>query len=135
MLFTALYEYDEKHIQNELERYLEELGLEQAVLNTPLKENITVGSMVNGLTGRLIALAAEEYRKRFRQKQSEGIARAQQAGVVIGRPTRKQDKRFRKVRDMYMAQEVTGQEAARLLGVAPSTFYRWLRQEHKQEEK
>nr|WP_297280236.1 hypothetical protein [uncultured Butyricicoccus sp.] len=135
MLFTALYEYDEKHIQNELERYLEELGLEQAVLNTPLKENITVGSMVNGLTGRLIALAAEEDRKRFRQKQSEGIARAQQAGVVIGRPTRKQDKRFRKVRDMYMAQEVTGQEAARLLGVAPSTFYRWLRQEHKQEEK
>ena len=135
MLFTALYEYDEKHIQNELERYLEELGLEQAVLNTPLKQNITVGSMVNGLTGRLIALAAEEDRKRFRQKQSEGIARAQQAGVVIGRPTRKQDKRFRKVRDMYMAQEVTGQEAARLLGVAPSTFYRWLRQEHKQEEK
>ena len=135
MLFTALYEYDEKHIQNALERYLEELGLEQAVLNTPLKENITVGSMVNGLTGRLIALAAEEDRKRFRQKQSEGIARAQQAGVVIGRPTRKQDKRFRKVRDMYMAQEVTGQEAARLLGVAPSTFYRWLRQEHKQEEK
>ena len=135
MLFTALYEYDEKHIQNELERYLEELGLEQAVLNTPLKENITVGSMVNGLTGRLIALAAEEDRKSFRQKQSEGIARAQQAGVVIGRPTRKQDKRFRKVRDMYMAQEVTGQEAARLLGVAPSTFYRWLRQEHKQEEK
>lgn len=135
MLFTALYEYDEKHIQNELERYLEELGLEQAVLNTPLKENITVGSMVNGLTGRLIALAAEEDRKRFRQKQSEGIARAQQAGVVIGHPTRKQDKRFRKVRDMYMAQEVTGQEAARLLGVAPSTFYRWLRQEHKQEEK
>lgn len=135
MLFTALYEYDEKHIQNELERYLEELGLEQAVLNTPLKENITVGSMVNGLTGRLIVLAAEEDRKRFRQKQSEGIARAQQAGVVIGRPTRKQDKRFRKVRDMYMAQEVTGQEAARLLGVAPSTFYRWLRQEHKQEEK
>lgn len=135
MLFTALYEYDEKHIQNELERYLEELGLEQAVLNTPLKENITVGSMVNGLTGRLIALAAEEDRKRFRQKQSEGIARAQQAGVVIGRPTRKQDKRFRKVRDMYMAQEVTGQEAARLLGVAPSTFYRWLRQGHKQEEK
>lgn len=135
MLFTALYEYDEKHIQNELERYLEELGLEQTVLNTPLKENITVGSMVNGLTGRLITLAAEEDRKRFRQKQSEGIARAQQAGVVIGRPTRKQDKRFRKVRDMYMAQEVTGQEAARLLGVAPSTFYRWLRQEHKQEEK
>ena len=24
---------------------------------------------------------------------------------------------------------LTGQEAARLLGVAPSTFYRWLRQE------
>ena len=50
--------------------------------------------------------------------------------MAIGRPTRKQDKRFRKVKDMYLAQEVTGQEAARLLGVAPSTFYRWLRQEN-----
>lgn len=135
MLFTALYEYDEKQIQAEVEQYLNELGLEQEVLNTPLKQDMTVGSLVNGLTGRLIALAAEEDRRRFRQKQSEGIARAQQAGIVIGRPTRKQDKRFHKVRDMYMAQEVTGQEAARLLGVAPSTFYRWLRQEHQQEEK
>ena len=41
--------------------------------------------------------------------------------------------RFRRVREMYQAQEVTGQEAARLLSVAPSTFYRWLRQEGTDE--
>ena len=130
MLFTALHQYDHEQIQMELRRYLQDLGLEEAVLDTALNENVTVGSVVNGLTGRLITLAAEEDRRKFREKQSEGIASAQKAGVAIGRPTRKQDKRFRKVKDMYLAQEVTGQEAARLLGVAPSTFYRWLRQEN-----
>lgn len=133
MLFTALHQYDLAQIQAELTRYLAELGLEETILDTTLRGDITVGTLVDGLTERLIALAAEEDRRRFREKQSEGIARAQKAGVAIGRPTRKQDKRFRKVRDMYMAQEVTGQEAARLLGVAPSTFYRWLRQESQVE--
>ena len=113
MLFTALHQYDHEQIQMELRRYLQDLGLEEAVLDTALNENVTVGSVVNGLTGRLITLAAEEDRRKFREKQSEGIARAQKAGVAIGRPTRKQDKRFRKVKDMYLAQEVTGQEAAR----------------------
>lgn len=129
MLFTALKQYDSAQIQAELIQYLGELGLDESILNTTLRGDITIGSLTNGLTERLIAKAAEEDRRRFREKQSEGIARAQKAGVVIGRPTRKQDKRFHKVRDMYLAQEVTGQEAARLLGVAPSTFYRWLRQE------
>ena len=126
MLFTALQQYDSAQIQAELIGYLTELGLDESILNTTLRGDITIGSLTNGLTERLIAKAAEEDR---REKQSEGIARAQKAGVAIGRPTRKQDKRFHKVRDMYLAQEVTGQEAARLLGVAPSTFYRWLRQE------
>ena len=129
MLFTALKQYDFAQIQAELIQYIGELGLDESILNTTLRGDITIGSLTNGLTERLIAKAAEEDRRRFREKQSEGIARAQKAGVAIGRPTRKQDKRFHKVRDMYLAQEVTGQEAARLLGVAPSTFYRWLRQE------
>ena len=131
MLFTALQQYDSAQIQAELIQYLTELGLDESILNTTLRGDITIGSLTSGLTERLIAKAAEEDRRRFREKQSEGIARAQKAGVAIGRPTRKQDKRFHKVRDMYLAQEVTGQEAARLLGVAPSTFYRWLRQEGK----
>ena len=60
MLFTALHQYDHEQIQMELRRYLQDLGLEEAVLDTALNENVTVGSVVNGLTGRLITLAAEE---------------------------------------------------------------------------
>lgn len=128
MLFTALQQYDQERVRAAAIDYLAELGLGEDVLEQDLG-GATVGTLVNGLTERMIALAAEEDRRKFREKQSAGIARAQQAGVAIGRPTRKQDKRFRKIREMYAAQEVTGQEAARLLGVAPSTFYRWLRQE------
>lgn len=131
MLFTALQQYDQERVRTAAMDYLAELGLGVDVLEQDLG-GVTVGSVVNGLTERMITLAAEEDRRKFREKQSAGIARAQQAGVAIGRPTRKQDKRFRKIREMYAAQEVTGQEAARLLGVAPSTFYRWLRQEGPQ---
>ena len=131
MLFTALQQYDQERVRTAAMDYLAELGLGVDVLEQDLG-GVTVGSVVIGLTERMITLAAEEDRRKFREKQSAGIARAQQAGVAIGRPTRKQDKRFRKIREMYAAQEVTGQEAARLLGVAPSTFYRWLRQEGPQ---
>lgn len=133
MLFKTLQEYDDEQIRAELTAYLSELGLSESVLTVELDGKMTVAELVSKLTGHLIEQAAQEDRRRFRQKQSEGIARAQQAGVAIGRPTRKQDKRFRRVREMYQAQEVTGQEAARLLGVAPSTFYRWLRQESADE--
>ncbi len=113
MLFTALQQYDSAQIQAELIQYLTELGLDESILNTTLRGDITIelgldesilnttlrgditiGSLTSGLTERLIAKAAEEDRRRFREKQSEGIARAQKAGVAIGRPTRKQDKRL-----------------------------------------
>lgn len=130
MLFKTLQEYDNNQIHDEMKQYLSELGLSENALFTMVDGKMTVEDLVGKLTAHLIEQAAQEDRRRFRQKQSEGIARAQQAGVAIGRPTRKQDKRFRRVREMYQAQEVTGQEAARLLSVAPSTFYRWLRQEN-----
>lgn len=133
MLFKTLQEYDIAQIRQELGQYAEELGLSKDALSTMVEGKLTVEELVSKLAARLIEEAAQEDRRRFRQKQSEGIARAQQAGVAIGRPTRKQDKRFRRVREMYQAQEVTGQEAARLLSVAPSTFYRWLRQENTDE--
>ncbi len=133
MLFKTLQEYDIDQIRQELIQYTEELGLSKDALSATVEGKMTVEELVSKLAARLIDEAAQEDRRRFRQKQSEGIARAQQAGVAIGRPTRKQDKRFRRVREMYQAQEVTGQEAARLLSVAPSTFYRWLRQENTDE--
>ncbi len=133
MLFKTLQEYDTDQIRGEMKQYLSELGLSESALSTVVDGKMTVEELVGKLTAHLIEQAAQEDRRRFRQKQSEGIARAQQAGVAIGRPTRKQDKRFRRVREMYQAQEVTGQEAARLLSVAPSTFYRWLRQENTDE--
>lgn len=134
MLFKTLQEYDNDQIRAQMIAYLSELGLSESVLSVELDGKMTVAELVSKLTAHLIEKAAQEDRRRFRQKQSEGIARAQQAGVAIGRPTRKQDKRFRRVREMYQAQEVTGQEAARLLSVAPSTFYRWLRQEGTDED-
>ena len=107
MLFTALQQYDSAQIQAELIAYLGELGLDESILNTTLRGDITIGSLTSGLTERLIAKAAEEDRRRFREKQSEGIARAQKAGVAIGRPTRKQDKRFHKVRDILLIKNIS----------------------------
>ena len=74
MLFTALQQYDSAQIQAELIGYLGELGLDESILNTTLRGDITIGSLTNGLTERLIAKAAEEDRRRFREKPVEAVA-------------------------------------------------------------
>ena len=72
MLFKTLQEYDNEQIRTELSAYLSELGLSEGVLETQLEGKITVAELVSKLAGRLIERAAQEDRRRFRQKQSEG---------------------------------------------------------------
>ena len=129
MLFTTLLQLSESQLQEEITRYCAGQGLDPAVLDQPLGENLTIGGFVSELTEQLITRAVEEDKNRFRERQRMGIRQARENGVTIGRPTRKRNRQYVKIRDMYRRREVTGQEASRLLGIAPSTFYRWLRQE------
>lgn len=134
MLFTTLLQLSETQLQEEITRYCAGHGLDPSVLEQPMGENLTIGTFISELTEQLIARAVEEDKIRFRERQRMGIRQAREKGVTIGRPTRKRNRQYTKIRDMYRRREVTGQEASRLLGIAPSTFYRWLRQEESEGE-
>ncbi|MBR3866616.1 MAG: recombinase family protein [Butyricicoccus sp.] len=134
MLFTTLLQLSETQLQEEITRYCADHGLDQTILDQPVAQDLTLGTFVSELTEQLINRAAEEDRIRFRERQRNGIRQARENGVTIGRPTRKRNRQYIKIRDMYRRREVTGQEASRLLGIAPSTFYRWLRQEASEDE-
>lgn len=134
MLFTTLLQLSETQLQEEITRYCADHGLDHSILDQPVTQGLTLGIFVSELTEQLINRAAEEDRIRFRERQRNGIRQARENGVTIGRPTRKRNRQYIKIRDMYRRREVTGQEASRLLGIAPSTFYRWLRQEETDNE-
>lgn len=134
MLFTTLLQLSETQLQEEITRYCADHGLDHSILDQPVAQGLTLGIFVSELTEQLINRAAEEDRIRFRERQRNGIRQARENGVTIGRPTRKRNRQYIKIRDMYRRREVTGQEASRLLGIAPSTFYRWLRQEETDNE-
>ncbi len=134
MLFTTLLQLSEEQLQEEITGYCADHGIPLSVLDHLVMPDLTLGTFVSQLTEHLIARAAEEDRSRFRERQRDGIRQARENGVAIGRPTRKRNRQYIKIRDMYRRREVTGQEASRLLGIAPSTFYRWLRQEEVESE-
>ena len=74
----------------------------------------------------IFGAVAELEREYILQRQKEGIAIAKANGTYKGRPpTACPD--FDRVVTLWQSGEVTAQEAARRLGISPSTFYRKLK--------
>ena len=74
----------------------------------------------------IFGAVAELEREYILQRQKEGIAIAKATGTYKGRPpTACPD--FDRVVTLWQSGEVTAQEAARRLGISPSTFYRKLK--------
>ena len=74
----------------------------------------------------IFGAVAELEREYILQRQKEGIAIAKANGTYKGRPpTACPD--FDRVVTLWQSGEITAQEAARRLGISPSTFYRKLK--------
>lgn len=128
MLFTELSKIDRPEIWRRLERSLRERGLDPAVLQERLGDDVAVEDLLAGVIEELLGDAAEANRESFRARQRKGIADAQSKGVPIGRPSQKDEQLFREVCDLYNDRQLTGAEAAKRLGVARGTFYRWIKE-------
>ncbi|MCC8065067.1 MAG: hypothetical protein LIO70_08295 [Clostridiales bacterium] len=59
------------------------------------------------------------------RKQSEGLKRARDSGVRLGRPPAKKPRKFQNVYNMYLKGEVSIRAASQMLNVSPGTFKRW----------
>lgn len=76
----------------------------------------------------------DEFKKKtIIKNQAEGIAAAKAKGVKFGRPTKALPKNFDEIYRLYKAGQITGQEAADRLKMAPSTF--WYKIKKYEQEK
>ena len=71
----------------------------------------------------------QKYKKEDENKKKEkilyGIKEAQKKGVKFGRPKKKIPNQFDKVYELYINRQISSRSAAKMLGVAQSTFLKW----------
>lgn len=131
MLFTELKKIKEDDIQTALIAQLQARGLDPTILQQKLCDKLTVEQLISDIVEELIDEAATANRESFRARQRQGLEQAQANGRSVGRPTRKSAEAFEQVRRMYETHELSGVQAAQLLGVARGTFYRWMKETPK----
>ena len=103
------------------------------VLDMPLldtrRDRTLVGMMIADLVLQILAYVAETEREFLRQRTREGMAVAKERGVRFGRQRMPLPENFSSVYRDWSSGGCSAREAARLLGVAHSTFLRWAREE------
>jgi DNA invertase Pin-like site-specific DNA recombinase len=121
-----------EEILEEWRRITKEKQADVVVLDMPLldtrevKDGIT-GVFLADLVLQLLSYVAQVERENIKQRQAEGIAAAKARGVKFGRPRIPIPNNFEEVACAYANGSITRVDAARLLGVSPTTFDKWLR--------
>lgn len=113
-------------------RYLTKIkDVDVAVLDFPL---LNTRSSVDGLTGKFLAdivlqilsYVAQVERENTRQRQTEGIKIAREKGIKFGRPQREYPENFEEIYLMWISNEISKREGAKLLNTNHNTFSRWI---------
>ena len=98
--------------------------LDMSLLDTRKKDGDLTGVLIADLVLQILAYVAQTEREFIHQRQSEGIALAKVKGVKFGRKPMVMPSNFTEVCERFYKREITTREAAQLLDLAPSTFYR-----------
>lgn len=116
-------------------RYFKDKGIKVVILNIPTtkiflkedsEENIDwVMDMVNEILIQVFSSLAEQERKQMKQRQREGIEKAQENGVQFGRPKKVnlENKDDVAIIRKAIKKEITVVEASKLLGITRPYFY------------
>ncbi len=103
-------------------------GVDIVVLDMPLldtrKGKDLLGTLISDLVLSLLSYVSENERCAIRQRQREGIEAAKTKGVRFGRPPVPLPDNFEQVCSRWQANEISGEEAARLCNLSRTTFYR-----------
>lgn len=67
-------------------------------------------------------------KKEFKKRQADGISRARARGVRFGAPRKPKPDNFEAVMQRYLAKEIASRQAAKELGIAQSTFLKWVKE-------
>lgn len=118
-------------IREELEWFRAE-GIRVKILNVPTtlldcEGQDWVLDMVSNILIEVMASVDEEERVKIHQRQAEGIAIAQEKGVVFGRPVVAKPDNFEMVMALVDSGQLKAVEAMRELGVKKTTYYKMRR--------
>ncbi len=102
------------------------------VLDMPLLDTRTgrdlIGTLIADIILQVLSYVAQTEREFIRQRQREGIEAAKAKGVHLGRRAMERPPEYEAVKQMWQAGEISGRGAARLLGIAHTTFRYWVQE-------
>ena len=101
--------------------------LDMPLLDTRQGRDLT-GVLIADIVLQLLSYVAQTEREFNRQRQAEGIAAAKARGVHFGRSFKDRGENYGAIKEAWRQGELSGQEAARQLGVSHGTFQRWCKE-------
>lgn len=124
--------YDE--IQNQWRIITKVKQVDIVVLDMPLldtrkkgDQDLT-GTFIADMVLQILAYVAQIERENINQRQKEGIYAAKSRGVIFGRPRKDVPQNFKEIKNQWLQNQITSRQAAKALGIAQSTFLRWVQE-------
>lgn len=105
------------------EKKVDIVVLDMPLLDTRRGKDL-MGTFLSDIVLQVLSFVAENERKNIRQRQKEGIDAAKRRGVQFGRPEKPLPDSFWNAYIRWESMEISGREAARQCGMAPTSFYR-----------
>lgn len=99
--------------------------LDMPLLDTRQKGRDLTGTFIADIVLQILCYVAQVERENTRQRQAEGIAAAKARGVRFGREKLPIPEDFYPLMDSYLSNDISARSAARMLGIAHSTFLNW----------
>ena len=100
------------------------LVLDMELLDTRQKAGNLTGTLIADLVLQIFAYVAQTEREFIKQRQAEGIAAAKRNGKKFGRPEKEMPGQFEEVCRLCAKGALSTRQAAALLGISHTTFYR-----------
>lgn len=108
------------------EKHADVVVLDMPLLDTRKGRDLT-GTLIADIVLQLLSYVAQTEREFIKQRQREGIEIAKANGVHLGRKAMERPENYEIVKSAWMKGEISGREAARLLGVSHTSFRSWMR--------
>jgi len=100
------------------------LVLDMPLLDTRAKGKDLTGTFIADLVLQILSYVAQTERENIRRRQAEGIAAARARGVRFGAPEKPLPPGFAEALRAYREDRISLNQAAKKLGMSPSTFCR-----------
>ena len=102
--------------------------LDMPLLDTRQGRDLT-GTLIADIVLQLLSYVAQTEREFIHQRQAEGIAAAKRNGVKFGPPRKERGEAYALYREQWQRGELSARAAGERLGVAHTTFLRWVRED------